>query len=448
MEIHERKMAFNPPKYIASDDDVDLPSVECNYYSPNFLKNSMKKIPSNFSIFTMNIRSCRKNYASLLSFLKTFMLNFTVIVLIETLLSESTDVGFLLEGYRQLNIYRNTHGGGIKVFYEESLSIKVLENLTFVNNVLEILTFYVYNNSFKYLLCTVYRPPRYNPNEFYEIFFDRVLSFFHPNDDVIITGDFNMDLYNPSKLRYIDDFKHGMFGLNYFPVLTLPCMINENNRINKYSLIDQVWSNFKKGKDHISGVIDYLISDHLPNFYMFSNNVKFAYKSIKFRLMKPNNFNMFADKVNSANFNDVYRDNDPDRAFNCFFNKLFDIYKACFPIKKKKIKNNFLNQPWVSPTLKKCVKKKYYLYSLLKRGLISRRSFNAYKKTLSWVIKKIKSKYYNDRFNSYSGDSKKTWNDINKLLDRKCRDNITEILDERGHDNKGRQMVEKFKDYL
>ena len=134
-------MAFNPPKYIASDDDVDLPSVECNYYSPNFLKNSMKKIPSNFSIFTMNIRSCRKNYASLLSFLKTFMLNFTVIVLIETWLSESTDVGFLLEGYRQLDNYRNTHGGGMKVFYEASLSIKVLENFTFVNNVLEILTF-------------------------------------------------------------------------------------------------------------------------------------------------------------------------------------------------------------------------------------------------------------------------------------------------------------------
>ena len=209
-------MAFYPPKYTTDNDDVELPNVECDYYSPAFLKNTMDKLSTNFSIFTMNIRSCRKNYASLISFLKTSMLNFTIIVLVETWLSESTDVGFLLEGYKQLNVYRNNHGGGIKVLYKDFLSVKVLNDFTYVNNVLEILTFYVYNNSFKYLLCAVYRPPSYNPIEFQNVFFNQVLGMLSPRDDAIIVGDLNINLYNPYKLRYIDDFVLGMQGFNFF----------------------------------------------------------------------------------------------------------------------------------------------------------------------------------------------------------------------------------------
>ena len=139
---------------------------------------------------------------------------------------------------------------------------------------------------------------------------------------------------------------------------------------------------------------------------------------------------------------------DPDKAFESFFNKLFNIYKKCFPIKKKKIKNNLLNQPWINTILKKCIKKKYYLYNLLKRGRITRRSFNIYKKTLSWVIRKIKAKYYNDKFTSNNGDKKKTWNDINDLLGRKNKGFVTQVVDEQGNINKGPQMVNKFNEYF
>ena len=75
-------------------------------------------------------------------------------------------------------------------------------------------------------------------------------------------------------------------------------MIHENNRVSKYSLIDHIWANFKKGKEHLSGVIDYLITDHLPNFYMFSNNYKFASKIVRFRMIKQNNRDLFVNEVN------------------------------------------------------------------------------------------------------------------------------------------------------
>ena len=57
-------MAFNPPKYTSDSYDLDSPNVQCNYYSPSSLKNMMVKCPQRFSILPMNIRSCRKNFAS------------------------------------------------------------------------------------------------------------------------------------------------------------------------------------------------------------------------------------------------------------------------------------------------------------------------------------------------------------------------------------------------
>ena len=60
-----------------------------------------------------------------------------------------------------------------------------------------------------------------------------------------------------------------MWGFNYFPIITLPAKINENNLLTKFSLIDTIWSNFISGKEHTSGKIDKLITDHLPIFNIF-----------------------------------------------------------------------------------------------------------------------------------------------------------------------------------
>ena len=442
-------MVFSPPRYISQfGEEFDSPTVDCNYCSPSDVKDIMNERPNNFSIFSLNIRSCRKNFNLLSSFLKTFMLEFTVLVLLETWLTEGSNISFDLDGYKQLNVFRSNNGGGIKVLYRDTLSVEVLHDFTVVNNILEVLTFYIFNKAFKYLICCIYRSPSYNPIDFNNFIFNQFLNRFQPNDKIIIIGDLNLNLFNPNNVRCIKDFIDGMQGFNLFPVLTLPSMINENNLVNKYSLIDQIWSNFYEGTKHISGVIDYLITDHLSNFYMFCNNLLLPSKSIRFRLMKPGNIDNFKSVIQRTNFFDIYEFNDPDIAFTTFYNRIFDIYNSAFPIKTKRIKNNLLSQPWLTPLLKKCIKKKYYLYNLLKRGLISRSSFNKYKRILSWVTNKIRNKYYRDRLVNFGNDSKKVWRDVNFLLNRKNRDNVVKIKDERGNIFTGKQLASKFNEYF
>ena len=227
-------MLVEIPRFnIENVDDNDSTDVACNYYSPESVRGVIAQCRSPFSLLSVNIRSCRKNFSSLLSLLNVYMLNFTLLILVETWLTEGIDFGFDISEYNQLNIYRNGNGGGIKVFFRDALNVQVLDELTIVNNIAEILTFYLLGVNFRYLICCVYRSPSYNPRDFNDFFFDEIVSKFPRNVDVIVTGDFNLNLFNPTKARYITDFTDNFLSFNYFPIINIPAVFNENNSITK-----------------------------------------------------------------------------------------------------------------------------------------------------------------------------------------------------------------------
>ena len=137
-----------------------------------------------------------------------------------------------------------------------------------------------------------------------------------------------------------------------------------------------------------------------------------------------------------------------NNAFNVFFTKLFDTYESAFPIRKKKIKSNLINAPWITPQLKRCIRKKYLLFNLLRRGLIERRQFNKYKNTLTWLINKIRRRYYYYKFNACKEDCKQTWSNVNTLLKRKLRDTVRKVVTEEGQVMEGIHMLDYFNDYF
>ena len=112
------------------------------------------------------------------------------------------------------------------------------------------------------------------------------------------------------------------------------------------------------------------------------------------------------------------------------------------------MKNNLINAPWVTPTLKKCIKKKYVLFNLLRRGLIRRQQFNRYKNALTWVINKIRRKYYFDIFRNCSGDFKRTWSNINDLMKRSSQCVVRKIITDDGLELEGINMLNYFNNYF
>ena len=153
---------FNPPRYNLPliNENLDEPEINCNYYPLGDVQNVHDVIndTKSFSLLSLNIRSLRRNFSSLISFLTTFLLKFNLIILVETWLTKDIDNIFNISGYRQVNLYRNKNGGGIKVFYDEAYNIEILDECTHLSNIAEVLTFLIKYKGFKYLVSCIYRP--------------------------------------------------------------------------------------------------------------------------------------------------------------------------------------------------------------------------------------------------------------------------------------------------
>ena len=88
------------------------------------------------------------------------------------------------------------------------------------------------------------------------------------------------------------------------------------------------------------------------------------------------------------------------------------------------------------------------MYNLLKRGLILRRDFLMYKNLLLWVTKRIKNNYYNDEFIRFGGDTRKTWKNINSLLNRRRGSGIKQICSHDGSFLKGVEAANYFNNFF
>ena len=156
----------------------------------------------------------------------------------------------------------------------------------------------------------------------------------------------------------------------------------------------------------------------------------------------------FVTSLSNVDFSSVFNHNNPDIAFNYFWCNLWKVYNSCFPIKRKKVKSNLINAPWMTPDLKKCIRKKYRLFNALRRGLIQRRQFNMYKNALTWLINKMRRKYFHEKFESCKSNSKKTWSGINQILGRGGQEPMRSIKTDAGRIVEGLDMANQFNTYF
>ena len=401
-------------------DSIDpIPHSDCRYVNiGNFNSLSSNYIKGSFSVLCYNIRSCRRNFSSFLTYLNMILLQFSIIVLVETWLSEDTDYGFDIEGYSQINRYRNNFGGGIKVYFRDHLKVKILNTFSRVSDVAEIVSINVSIERISLILLCIYRPPSSCPYAFNNVLFDEVLTNFNNTDKIMIVGDLNLNLFNPLNLTYIDNFIDNMLSLSFWPIINKPAKVNPDNITTRYSLIDQIWSNFKLSYNNLCGILHVVQTDHFPIFYVTKMKLISKYKKVSFKIFSDENIIKFVSTIYGTSFNDVIEGGDPDHSFSLFYDRLIKIYHSCFPTKSKKISTSKKYLPWITRDIKKCIKKKYYLYSLWRRGIITKRSFVTYKNLLTWVINKSRNLYYIRKF-SNEHDSKKVWNYINGILKRK-----------------------------
>ena len=112
--------------------------------------------------------------------------------------------------------------------------------------------------------------------------------------------------------------------------------------------------------------------------------------------------------------------------------RLIDIFFQIFdrvcdkhaPLQSRHIKDKRSKNPWITPTIKKLIKKKHVLFLKVLKSNYNTDIFNEYKKHRNYltnVMRNSKRKYYSDIFYKDRDSPKKTWEHINELLNKSQR---------------------------
>lgn len=407
---------------------------------------SFKHERSTILFMHANIRSLRCNFTKLEALL-SFDVQPDFIALTETWLDANIDHCFHLTNFNQYSLYRNSHGGGISIFFRSNFNVKFLDTLSFVLDEAEILSLFIVTPSISFYLICVYRPPSFSITDFNDILSTRILQTIG-NSKCVLCGDFNINLLNPHNLPTINNFISTMSSFNYYSLIDKPTRyFNEGDNLNS-SLLDHFWINFTPQDNIHSSVLEYDISDHRPILFHFNLGVDKTEDYITYRkVSNEENISNFIDRVREVGFNDILSD-DPNNLASTFLDRFYSIYYNSFPLKSFRINGGNHSAHWMTPDLKFLINKKHSLFKLYNNGHIFKRSYTYFKNSLTSILRRAKNLYFKQQLFNTKYDNKQTWKIINRTLNRHNNSNKPIVLKQNNLEIPVQDTPNIFNDYF
>lgn len=402
---------------LAPDSPIDT-IVNCINLEGNSFKElyPKKKVePSRLSCITFNARSIRGHFRHINAFLRSLDYDFTFIIITEIWLSKNIDHGFLLEGYNSTELYRDTRGGGIKLFIKKGIGFSIVSQCTQIFPSHECLTVRTSIPNYEdLLLCCVYRPPDRSVDRFLQWLQLNLEEFV--NSSCIIAGDFNLNLNNLNKSK-IREYNNLMSLHGFVNFIDKPTCLNPQTG-TPYSLLDHIWSNRLLDSD--SFVFDERITDHLPCALISTVSTKKSVDKVKVIFRDFSRINIAKFVANSDSLFNGFKlsNSDVNLATNELLTKINAISNTYFPIKSKHISLRRFSMPWLTPSLCKCINIKNLCLRALRFGDLRYGMFKMYSKLLDLLLRVAEINFYKKKFTQRKNNSKGTWKLINSFLGR------------------------------
>ena len=273
----------------------------------------------------------------------------------------------------------------------------------------------------KPVVGVVYRHPKSKDIDFIKYLSNSLNILWKEKKKVIISGDFDYNLLAFDKNKGTNDFLNLMISNWFTPQILGPTRITGHQ---KESLIDNIFINFSD-LHCSSGNLFEKISDHVPNFVIIENlsALKKEKSKVRIRDMKNFNENNFINELKNLKLEEVLK-TIPDLNMKCeyFHNKILYLIDKNAPMRDATKKENKRNhKPWITSGILKSIKQKN---KLLKTFLKIKDNFyycryKFYRDQINHLIRSEKRKYYDKFFKDNLDDSKKIWQQVNKIINRK-----------------------------
>lgn len=425
-----------------TDENEPHPIEKSKYYNDDNFISMMSNKTNPFTVLSMNIQSINAKFDELkiyIEILKKNGISYNAICIQESWLRNDTNTTLYdLEGYNLISKgSRVTSHGGLAIYLKQEYTYEFVD-LNIESDIWENVFIKINDEKIKrkIILGNVYRPP-VNINENFQQFineFTNVLDTLHNiNGEIIIAGDYNMDLLLIKDKPIFSEYIDTVFSLGYVPKITVP------TRFSKYrgTLID----NFicKLSANYIqttSGVLLENISDHQPYFICLENIIKnnsmthsskpvFDFKCVE---------QLKRDLENKDILNQINNDitHDPNESYDTLHKILEDTISSYIKTKPKKFnKHKHKKSHWITNGIIRSIKFRDRLYLRLKRTQPDTQEYErlkinlkTYNRILKNNIQQAKLIYYNTLFERYKYDIKNTWATINDIINKKPKNKV------------------------
>ena len=361
-EDNNTKSDTLPPSYV---------NHLCPYKtSDQFLNDLDPTVDKKFSVFSVNCRSIDHNWSglkNLIAEMSSDNFSFSVIGLSEIFKVEN-ELDFKLEGYHKFRCKQRPKDddgrGGVGFFIKNDLKYEVKDEYSvFIPHIIETLFIEVTNIGSKPItLGVIYRPntlPKADLDVFIKTISDLLEMFNNQDRNVILMGDFNIDLLKFDINNKTNDFLNDIFSNGFLPLITKPTRITSHSA----TLIDHIHTNILDRK-YTSGIIITDIADHFGIYSIFHLKINKSKSQTKYvRVFKSSNVTNFKESLRSNNFNQVYATQDTNIAYNTFLNIYNSEFESNFPIKSVPLNNKYVKrEPWLTTGLLNSSRNRIKLY--------------------------------------------------------------------------------------
>lgn len=407
----------------------------------------------------INSRSLQRNFDSLSSLISHVDKPLTALAVSETWLKPHNEDTFRLPGYAFACCSRPSRtGGGVGIFINDCIQFKVLHDLTYIADIIEcIFVELIIETGSNLIVGCIYRPPSSDINTFNDELTKMLeRDYFKKAKDIVIMGDFNINLLQYKVHIPTSEFLINMLSFGLLPCITKPSRVTMNTE----SLIDNIFTNYNPSLCK-SALLYHDISDHYPIIMQFSkpnfknNKMNQSQKTFR-RVISQISIEKFKNYLQSVNW-EFTDNNDKISDINLIYDEFLNVFNhgfnICFP---KKSAANYKRTPrkeWMTYGLATSCEMKSRLYKQMKNMKTheSKVKFTTYRNKLKSVLDKAEKDFYSKKLSECHGDPKRTWKIINNLVNNKSQNNTPhsiEFVDNNSTLTNNTDIVEKFNEYF
>ena len=261
----------------------------------------------------------------------------TALAVTETWLKAHNEDTYNLPGYVFVSCSRPSKvGGGLGFYINDCIQFKVLNEHTYITDVIErIFLELKYETNRNCIIGCIYRPPSSDINTFNDVLSRMIESdCFKQNKDIIILGDFNINILLHKVHQPASEFLNNMLSFGLLPCITKPSRVT----VTSESLIDNIFTNLDPSACK-SALVYQDISDHYPIIMQISkpntmNKSKNKAKSNNRRIFSPDAIEKFKNYLLSVNW-EFTTNNDNNLDINAIYDDFLHVFNhgfdICFP---------------------------------------------------------------------------------------------------------------------